>query len=110
MKILAQSLQNIIWFKGKKEFPRRVLGLVKGREIRMIKAPNIAMTPPNLLGIDRRIAYNHKKYHSGWIWRGVTKGLAGIKFSGSPNKLGENNAKADKASSKIIKPTVSLVV
>ena len=42
-----------------------MLGLVKGREIRIIKAPNIAITPPNLLGIDRRIAYNHKKYHSG---------------------------------------------
>jgi hypothetical protein len=44
-----------------------------------------ATTPPNLLGIDRKIAYANKKYHSGWICTGVTKGLAGIKFSGSPN-------------------------
>ena len=43
-----------------------------------------AMTPPNLLGIDRRIAYANKKYHSGWMWGGVTNGLAGIKLSGSP--------------------------
>jgi hypothetical protein len=28
---------------------------------------NSAITPPNLLGIDRRIAYANKKYHSGWI-------------------------------------------
>lgn len=45
-----------------------------------------AITPPNLLGIDRKIAYANKKYHSGWIWAGVTSGLAGIKLSGSPNK------------------------
>jgi len=48
-----------------------------------------ATTPPNLLGIDRKIAYAIKKYHSGWIWTGVTRGLAGIKFSGSPNIQGK---------------------
>lgn len=42
-----------------------------------------AMTPPSLLGIDRRIAYANKKYHSGWMWMGVTRGLAGVKLSGS---------------------------
>ena len=42
-----------------------------------------ATTPPSLLGIERKIAYANKKYHSGWIWTGVTIGLAGIKFSGS---------------------------
>jgi len=47
-----------------------------------------ATTPPNLLGIDRRIAYAIKKYHSGWMCTGVTKGLAGIKFSGSPRAQG----------------------
>ena len=26
-----------------------------------------AITPPNLLGIDRKIAYANRKYHSGWI-------------------------------------------
>lgn len=43
-----------------------------------------ATTPPSLLGIERRIAYANKKYHSGWIWGGVFNGLAGLKFSGSP--------------------------
>jgi hypothetical protein len=43
-----------------------------------------AITPPNFLGIERRIAYANRKYHSGWIWIGVFSGLAGLKFSGSP--------------------------
>jgi hypothetical protein len=43
-----------------------------------------------LLGIDRKIAYANKKYHSGWIWIGVTKGFAGIKFSGSPKIQGNS--------------------
>lgn len=45
-----------------------------------------AITPPNLLGIDRKIAYANKKYHSGLICGGVTNGLAKIKLSGSPSK------------------------
>lgn len=45
-----------------------------------------AITPPSLLGIDRRIAYANRKYHSGWIWAGVTRGFAGIKLSGSPSR------------------------
>jgi len=44
-----------------------------------------ASTPPNLLGIERRMAYANKKYHSGWMWVGVTRALAGIKFSASIN-------------------------
>ena len=35
-----------------------------------------AMTPPSLLGIDRRIAYANRRYHSGWMWTGVTRGFA----------------------------------
>jgi hypothetical protein len=42
-----------------------------------------AITPPNLFGIDRRIAYANRKYHSGWICTGVTKRFAGVKLSGS---------------------------
>lgn len=42
-----------------------------------------ATTPPNFLGIERKIAYAKRKYHSGWMWAGVTKGFAGIKFSAS---------------------------
>lgn len=43
-----------------------------------------ATTPPNLLGIERRIAQANKKYHSGLMCAGVDIGLAGIKLSGSP--------------------------
>ncbi len=39
---------------------------------------NNAITPINLFGIDRNIAYANKKYHSGWICAGVTNGFAGI--------------------------------
>jgi hypothetical protein len=52
------------------------------------RAMNIAITPPNLFGIDRRIAYNHRKYHSGLMCVGVVKGLANKKFSGSVNIFG----------------------
>lgn len=58
---------------------------VKGKIIKIAIERTKAITPPNLLGIDRKIAYANKKYHSGWIWTGVTIGLAGIKLSGSPN-------------------------
>jgi len=56
----------------------------------MMSAKNRARTPPNLLGIDRRIAYSHRKYHSGLMWVGVTRGLASKKFSGSVIILGLN--------------------
>lgn len=37
-----------------------------------------ARTPPSLLGIDRRIAYANRKYHSGLMWGGVLRGLASV--------------------------------
>lgn len=63
-------------------------GLVKGGSKIINRAIARAITPPSLFGIDRRIAYNHRKYHSGWIWIGVTRGLAFRKFSGSVKRLG----------------------
>ena len=33
---------------------------------------------PNLLGIDHRIAYANRKYHSGLMCGGVFRGLAGV--------------------------------
>jgi hypothetical protein len=44
-----------------------------------------AIIPPSLLGIERKIAQANKKYHSGWMWIGVTNGLASAKLSGSLN-------------------------
>ena len=89
------------------EFPCFFLELKIGTRKRISKAENIAITPPNLLGIERRMAYAHKKYHSGLIWTGVTKGLAGIKFSGSVNRLGEKKAINRRMEIKIKNPNKS---
>ena len=73
-----------------------------GKINKMSRAAARATTPPSLLGIDRKMAYTHKKYHSGLMWTGVTSGLAGIKFSGSVNRFGiyktinKNRVKADR--------------
>jgi hypothetical protein len=75
----------------------------------MSNAANRASTPPNLLGIDRRIAYTHKKYHSGLIWIGVTSGFASKKFSGSVSILGANRTILKNRVSAIINPKASLV-
>jgi len=58
---------------------------VKEREIKIKIDKPKANTPPSLLGIERKIAYANKKYHSGWICGGVIIGLAIIKLSGSYN-------------------------
>lgn len=36
------------------------------------------ITTPNLLMTDCRIVYVNRKYHSGWMWTGVTSGFATI--------------------------------
>lgn len=41
---------------------------------------------------------------------GVTNGFAGVKFSGSPSRLGENNARSVSARSIITNPRRSLYV
>ena len=46
------------------------------------------ITPPSFLGTARKIAYANKKYHSGWMCKGVLKGSAREKFSGSPKEKG----------------------
>lgn len=43
------------------------------------------MILPSLLEMDRRVAQVNKKYHSGWIWVGVTSGFTGVKLFGSLN-------------------------
>lgn len=42
-----------------------VPAVTKGNTAKAMIAPNIAITPPNLSGIERNTAYNGKKYHSG---------------------------------------------
>lgn len=63
-----------------------------------------ARTPPSLFGIERRIAYANRKYHSGLMCGGVTKGFAGVKFSGSPNRFGENRARVVSRKNMIVNP------
>ena len=58
--------------------------LILGKIISTIKLKINAMRPPNLFGIPLNIAYANKKYHSGIICIGVTRGFALIKFSASP--------------------------
>jgi len=67
-----------------------------------------ASTPPSLFGIERRMAYANKKYHSGLIWGGVTRGLAGVKLSGSPRRLGEKSARHVRPSRSATNPRRSL--
>ena len=83
---------------------------MKGQISKIIIDIANAITPPNLLGIERKIAYAIKKYHSGWIWTGVTKGFAGIKFSGSPKVHGHNRQIIDKANNMTKKQNKYLVV
>lgn len=42
------------------------------------------------------------------MWGGVTRGLAGVKLSGSPNRLGEKRAKEVRAIRSAAKPRRSL--
>lgn len=82
--------------------------LMNGRNNKMATDITKAMTPPSLFGIDRRIAYANKKYHSGWMCTGVTRGLAGIKLSGSPSEYGFRSVRRIRAASIIMNPTRSL--
>jgi hypothetical protein len=50
-----------------------------------------AITPPSLFGTDHRIANANRKYHSGWICTGVTRGFAGEKLSESLKTYGFNS-------------------
>lgn len=83
------------------------MACVRGRVKRINIAENIATTPPSLFGIDRRIAYAHRKYHSGLMCAGVARGFAGIKLSGSPSRLGKKSAKNESDARNTMKPTIS---
>ena len=80
-----------------------------GKINKINNAANKATTPPSLFGIDRRIAYTHRKYHSGLIWIGVINGLANKKFSGSVRILGTNKIIIKNNIRAIKNPRASLV-
>jgi len=71
-------------------------------------AENMAITPANLLGIDLKIAYIGKKYHSGTIEGGVLIGFAGVALSGWLRASGYQNTNIAKAKKNTKTPTRSL--
>lgn len=74
----ATSSQNRHWLRGRKVILRCLDVWSRGIIIRIRIERTRARTPPNLFGIDRRIAYANRKYHSGLIWGGVLSGFAGV--------------------------------
>lgn len=80
---LATKTQKRTRRMGEKTTPPEKRGDRKEKMKRIRIDITNAATPPNLLGMERRIAYAKRKYHSGWMWTGVTSGFAGIKFSAS---------------------------
>ena len=67
MKRLATSVQNKSWESGRKVIVRCLDLWRKGIRNRISTEAARANTPPSLLGIERRMAYANRKYHSGLI-------------------------------------------
>jgi hypothetical protein len=78
-----------------------------GKINKIRRAANKAITPPSLLGIERRIAYTQRKYHSGAMCTGVTNGLASKKFSGSVIRFGAKRIMIINRNIAIIYPNMS---
>ena len=107
---VATKTQKDICERGRKEFDSFFEVFSKGRRNNTKMAAINAITPPSLLGIDRSIAYANRKYHSGCMCGGVTKGFAGMKFSGSFSAPGNSIASEKSTLTNTINPTVSFVV
>jgi hypothetical protein len=58
-------VQNVILFDGYMDVDRSFIMWVNGIVIRINTDITRATTPPILFGMDRRIAYANRKYHSG---------------------------------------------
>lgn len=95
--MLATRVQNRSWERGRNALVRCLALWVSGSTSRINTEKRSASTPPSLFGIERRIAYANRKYHSGLMCGGVTSGLAGVKFSGSPRRFGQKRAKYRRA-------------
>jgi len=110
VRIITSAIraQKKNWDAGRYAKPRCFEIWRIGTNIRIIIEANRAITPPSLFGMDRRMAYANRKYHSGLMCGGVTIGLAGVKLSGSPRKLGANSARVVSSTSIITKPRRSL--
>ena len=73
------SIQKKDWEAGRKVLAWLLevwrIGTINNTKIEASKAK----TPPNFFGIERRIAYANKKYHSGWM-KGGNERVGWIKF------------------------------
>jgi len=106
--VSAMSVQKTICARGRKAIVWWWAEWRMGTANRTMMDASRASTPPSLLGIERRMAYANRKYHSGWMWTGVTRGLAGTKFSGSPRAVGKNKAIASSPNRRTMNPNTSL--
>lgn len=61
----ATRVQNRNCDRGRKVSPCCLEVWSRGTSIRIRMEKSSARTPPSLLGIDRRMAYANRKYHSG---------------------------------------------
>lgn len=75
---LATNIQNKTWLIGRNIRLRCFEVWISGSSARTRIERTRARTPPSLFGIDRRMAYAKRKYHSGLICGGVFSGLAGV--------------------------------
>jgi hypothetical protein len=66
--------------------------------------------PPSKFGIDHRIAYANRKYHTGWICTGVISGLTGVKLSGSIKMYGSLRVNTVRIIIVIANPKMSFTV
>ena len=60
----AVMIKNIDWAAGQNLIDIFLL-CSRGGKYKIIMADKRTNTPPSLFGTDRRIAYSHRKYHSG---------------------------------------------
>lgn len=88
MKMFEIKIQNIICEVGRKAIVRCFDKWVVGRIARIVIEAIKASVPPSLLGIDRRMVYANRKYHSGLMCAGVVRGEAWRKFSDSIKRFG----------------------
>lgn len=106
----AVSSQNRVWEIGRNMRLRCLDVCRRGMISRIRIEASSANTPPSLLGMERRMAYANRKYHSGLMCGGVLSGLAGEKLSGSPSMSGENRVSRSRAKIMNIRPRMSLMV
>lgn len=106
----AAKIQNSVCETGRNIILRCFDVCKKGIMRRTRIEASSANTPPSLLGMERRIAYANRKYHSGLIWGGVFSWLAGEKLSGSPRRSGVKRAKVRRGTSIKTSPSASLMV